>query len=155
MRNLSLVFLLLFSSIAFSFPLAPDTNQTTGDLCTRSNPDFKEYRYGEQIPYCERNVSSGLKARIYADYGVPAKCKSRYTIDHFIPLALGGSNEYENLWPEHKLVKATRPNLETELYWQIRNGRITQQQAIDIITEAKLNPPAIEAGEDSAPCDRP
>jgi hypothetical protein len=156
MKYVTLLALLIFQTAALAFPLAPNPNETTGDLCTRKNPDFKEYRYGEHIPYCNRNVSGGTKSAIYREYGIPAKCKSRYTIDHFIPLSLGGSNEPSNLWPEHKNVKATRPDLEMELYVALRNGEITQQEAIDQIIQQKMNPPPVHSGGSSkADCDVP
>lgn len=48
-----------------------------------------------------RNVSVGLKAEVFAEYGIeyPVLFGS-YEIDHLIPLALGGSNEMANLWPK-------------------------------------------------------
>lgn len=127
-----------------AFPLTPDPQATSGDLCDTRNSDFKEYRYEERIPYCDRNVSSSLKNRIYEAYGIPKKCRKEYTIDHFIPLAIGGSNEAENLWPEHKNLKATRQSLEIDVYYDIRAGRVTQAEAIEVVTQEKLNPPPVE-----------
>lgn len=156
MKYVTLTALLILSATTFAFPLAPNPQATMGDLCTTSNSDFKEYRYSERIPYCNRNVSGSTKSAIYRDYGIPAKCKSRYTIDHFIPLALGGSNEPENLWPEHKNVKATRQGLEEELYWALKKGTITQQEAIDRVVHEKMNPPAVSSGGSKMPeCDQP
>src|SRR5689334_9037 len=106
-------------------------------MCDVRNPDFSEFRYAEKIPYCDRNVSAQLKQEIYRKYGIPKKCQYRYTIDHFMPLSLGGDNLMTNLWPEHKLVKATRQSLEYDLYLQLKEGKITQRQAIDIIFEQK------------------
>src|SRR5690606_24877032 len=81
------------------------------------------------------------KAQIYEMYGVPAKERRRYTIDHFIPLSIGGNNSMENLWPEHKRIKNTRPNLEMEIYELVSSGQITQREGIRRIVEAKMNPP--------------
>lgn len=120
-------------------PLVPDET-TPGSVCTTDHEDFTEYRYAEEIPYCERNVSSGLKNQIYRDYGVPSDCKSEYTIDHFYPLSLGGDNSRENLWPEPKAVKAIRNNLEMKLYKELSKGEITQKAALAQIRKAKLNP---------------
>jgi hypothetical protein len=150
-----IISLLLSSSIAFAntslvydFPSKPDPEITTGDLCNTKNPDFTEYRYAEKIAYCVRNVDFARKQKVYEEYGVPEKCRREYTIDHFIPLALGGSNEITNLWPEHKNVKATRQTLEQELFDKIRDGQITQAYAIRVIVHAKRNPPHAEP----APC---
>ena len=124
-----------------AFPFTPDENVTTGSLCSTGDSDFEEFRYAEQIPYCKRSVSSSDKDRIYRHYGVPQKCRKEYTIDHFIPLAIGGTNRSDNLWPEPKSIKALRKNLELELFQAVSAGRMTQAEAIERIREAKLNPP--------------
>ncbi|HMN70062.1 MAG TPA: HNH endonuclease signature motif containing protein [Bdellovibrionales bacterium] len=117
---------------------------TSGDLCSKDDADFIGYRYEEKVPYCLRNVSYETKTEIYQEYGIPQKCRGEYTVDHFIPLALGGSNDKMNLWPEHKRVKATRQNLEIELYYQLRRGEITHEAAMAVIADAKMNPPAVD-----------
>lgn len=137
---LGLALVLFFSIQSFSYPLTPNPKWAEGSICDRNDVDFYEFRYKEKIPYCERNVSTKLKSKIYALYKIPEKCKRYYTVDHIIPLALGGDNSPENLWPEHKKVKATRPYLEQELYDALRRGEIKQKQAIKIIIEEKFNP---------------
>lgn len=140
--NFTVLLMSLFISavaMALPSPLVPDP-KNRGNICDESNIDFKEYRYSEQIPYCERNVSSRMKIEIYQDYGIEPECRYQYTIDHFFPLSLGGDNSRENLWPEHKNIKASRINLETNLYKQISQGRITQARALQIIQKEKLAP---------------
>lgn len=151
LRQAALLVLSLYTTFSFAYPMTPDPHMTTGVLCTSADKDYTYLRYKEQIPYCRRNVSKGHKAAIYAKYGIPEKCRSRYTIDHFIPLSLGGNNSTENLWPEHKLVKATRPNLENELHMEMEKGTITQRQAVEIIAREKMNPP--RAFVNTADCD--
>lgn len=135
--------LLLVCSLAFSYPEIPDENMTPGDLCTVSNPHFKEFRYEEQIPYCNRRVSSSKKRYIYEQYDIPEYERREYTIDHLIPLSIGGSNSDENLWPEHKEVKALRPQLEWEVYTAVREGDMTQDEAVEIVLEAKFCPSCV------------
>lgn len=103
----SLIFALLVS-----YPAIPNANTTPGNLCTKSDADFAEYRYAEHIPYCDRHVTTGTKRAIYEAYGIPKEDQANYTIDHLIPLSIGGSNDRKNLWTEHKAVKATRPTTE-------------------------------------------
>jgi hypothetical protein len=122
-------------------PVRPEPAITPGDLCTRRDRDFTEFRYRERIPYCERNVPSEQKAHIYDVYNVAENKRERYTIDHLIPLSLGGNNADENLWPEHKQIKALRRNLEMETYVLLDRGEITQAQAIRRVVSAKMNPP--------------
>jgi hypothetical protein len=130
-----------------SFPFVPDTTMTTGSLCNPNDPDFNRPRYKEMISYCSRNVSRETKAEIYAAYGVSRHCWKEYTIDHFIPLSIGGSNRVENLWPEHKSIKALRQELENDLYKRMSLGTITQAEAIRIIKQEKFSPPVTDPSE--------
>lgn len=141
-------------SIANSYPKVPITSLTFGSICDETDKDFEEYRYPEKIPYCERDVKTSLKRKIYEDYGIPKKCHKRYTIDHFIPLSIGGNNSPENLWPEHVLIKATRPNFEQEIYEAVASGVLSQDEAIDlVITEKTKNDQVMrELAEDE--CDQ-
>jgi hypothetical protein len=129
---------------AESYPVKPNPQYTPGDLCSKKDQDFRNYRYSEKIPYCVRNVTSERKAQIYSIYEVPKRTRTNYTVDHFIPLALGGNNSDANLWPEHYKIKELRATLEFDLFQQIENGEISQSDAIDIIVEAKMNPPIAE-----------
>jgi hypothetical protein len=122
------------------FPVVPNEDLTPGELCTIKDPDFTTFRYAEKIPYCERSVSGGLKNEVYRAYKIPAKCISQFTVDHFIPLSIGGSNNFENLWPEHKKLKQTRLNFENEIHIAVRDGRITQRRAVELVYKTKLNP---------------
>ena len=61
----SFLFLILsvfaFNALALDFPKGPDSQVTPGALCTSPS----SYRYAEQIPYCERDVSTQLKGEIF------------------------------------------------------------------------------------------
>lgn len=122
-------------------PVKPNDNLTPGELCTAEDEDFVGYRYKEQLAFCERNVDHWTKTDIYNDYGVNLKYRGGYTIDHLVPLSIGGNNSVSNLWPEPKSVKRLRQNLEFEVYTAVKNGELTQAEAIQIILEAKFNPP--------------
>ena len=140
----TLVVILFTINLCFAFPLTPNKEITYGTLCTKSDPDFKELRYPEQIPYCNRNVDYNTKIRIYESYNIPLKDKDQYTIDHLIPLALGGSNSIHNLWPEHKSLRDGRvdPNgvkYEYFYYEQMKNGKMKQKEAINKLLTNKFN----------------
>ena len=48
-----------------------------------------------------RNVQTTLKKQVYREYGIAyPPTYGTYEADHFIPLALGGSNDIANLFPE-------------------------------------------------------
>src|SRR6476661_9377515 len=114
------------SAAQLEFPYVPNEAMTPGDFCTRQDPDYLGDAYAEKIPKCERDVIYLTKQRIYELYNVKKSCQVNYTIDHFIPLSIGGSNSPANLWPENKSIKALRQNLELDLFQQIRDGKITQ-----------------------------
>jgi len=45
-----------------------------------------------------RNVTEATKAKVFKEYGI--KTRVGYEVDHLIPLAIGGSNDITNLWPQ-------------------------------------------------------
>lgn len=118
-------------------PLNPNNSLTFGTLCDEDNPDFSHLRYDELIPWCRRNVHRWDREAVYEKYGIPPECRHRYIIDHFIPLSLGGDNSYSNLWPEHEHVQNMRSDLEFETFLALKNGELTQSEAIDIVVQAK------------------
>ena len=146
MRSVISIFFLLFLSqqiaaatpVGNSIPVTPDVEKTPGELCSDADKDFHEYRYSEKMPYCIRKVAQWQKDKIYKQYNIPQKCRHRYTVDHFVPLAVGGNNAFENLWPEHVLVKETRQELEQELYEDVRKGLMPSKNAREIIFRAKI-----------------
>lgn len=105
-----------------------------GHLCAPTNPDFAEYRYQEQVPICKRNVSTKKKNEICERDGV--KDRTNYTVDHIIPLSLGGSNADSNLWCQHKSLAVT--NIEYFIYIQLRQNAVSQKQAIRGILKVKF-----------------
>ena len=143
MRLLILLALLLNLSLTLdlhAFPLVPDVKETPGDLCDTRNHDFAGYRFAEKVPYCRRDVSWELKQRVYDKYKIPRQCRREYTIDHFIPLSMGGSNHERNLWPEHRKIKQSRFDLETETYEKLLHGFLKRDEAYEIIRTQKMNP---------------
>lgn len=126
---------------AQAFPLGPHAEMTPGKLCDTPS----EQRYPEKIAYCERNVSTGLKKQIIKDYDeqlgyqVQKMNRQEFKIDHFFPLCAGGSNDVENLWPQHSSVYAITDPLEPELCAKMAKGLLKQQDAIELVIRAKHN----------------
>ncbi len=122
------------------FPIGPAPELTVGSLCKRANT----YRYPEQVAYCVRKVSSNLKDRIIALYNSKLgyhiqNRKIDFKIDHFYPLCAGGSNEADNLWPQHKSVYVLTDLLEQSVCEKMAAGRLAQKDALVLIRKAKLN----------------
>lgn len=137
--------LFLISLSVSAYPEVPNKRLTPGDLCSTKDRDFSGFRYRESIPYCRRAVSYTVKERVYNEYDIPRSERWNYTIDHFIPLAVGGSNHISNLWPEHKNIKRARQSLEYSIYLDLKYGRMTQEQAIKkIIYHKRYNVPFLK-----------
>ncbi len=130
-----------FDAFALAFPIGPNPELTPGSLCDR--PDSR--RYDEQIPYCDRDVSSQLKNEIFDNYRnrlgftLDPKTRSSYKIDHFFPLCAGGSNEESNLWPQHVSVYTITDPLEGVGCDKMKAGKILQKDLIALIKKAKYN----------------
>lgn len=144
LKSLTLaVFVALCSTLSFAgqdFPKGPDATLTPGSLCEHADA----YRYPEKIKYCERDVTPGEKKAIFRSYdqiGYRTRSMNRmdFKIDHFIPLCAGGSNQDDNLWPQHKSVYAITDPLEEPLCQKMAAGVLKQKEAIELIVRAKNN----------------
>lgn len=137
--------LLVFWSISFSaaatstFPQNPNPQLTPGSLCTHPT----SYRYKEHIPYCDRNVDRDTKREVIDDYNrqlgynIRQEDRQQFKIDHLIPLCAGGSNEKDNLWPQHESVYAITDPLEPLACDKMSKGVLTQAHAIELIRQGK------------------
>lgn len=113
----------------------PNSQFTYAHFCHTNDKDFRELRYAQKIPVCNRNVSYTTRVKIYEKYQIPEVDRINYTIDHLIPLSLGGSNAEQNLWPQPK--SQTTAPLESELFFKVRNNEITVQEAINALMKEK------------------
>ncbi len=112
------------------FSVAPDSRLTPGVLCTPRDKDFKEYRYGEKIPYCQRNFSTAEKKEVSRWYGVDWEDHSLYQYDHLLSLCLGGSNALTNVWPMLWDEARKKAGMEAALCRRLANGEVSQAQAV-------------------------
>ncbi|MGE0174374.1 MAG: HNH endonuclease signature motif containing protein [Oligoflexales bacterium] len=121
------------------FPTMPDDSMTPGSLCSRPT----ERRYPEQIAYCKRNVASQTKRNIIRTYDetfgyqIESMNRAEFKIDHLIPLCMGGSNEVDNLWPQHSSVYMHTDLLEQRLCEIMARGELHQAKAVEVIRQAK------------------
>lgn len=124
-----------------AYPIGPHPVLTPGELCDTPS----EHRYPEKIPYCTRDVATTTKKAIFAQYDhdlgfrTQKMQRSEFKIDHFFPLCAGGSNSQRNLWPQHKSVYAITDPLEPEVCGKMAEGRLKQEEAIQLVIKAKLN----------------
>jgi hypothetical protein len=123
------------------FPQGPDLTETPGKLCNKSGTT----RYAERVSYCSRNVDSSLKAEIIKHYDIAfgyqirAMNRADFKIDHLIPLCAGGSNDEDNLWPQHKSVYEITDPLEPLICEKMAAGSLSQAEAVRLIIYAKTH----------------
>ncbi|KAJ3271979.1 hypothetical protein HDV01_006019 [Terramyces sp. JEL0728] len=120
---------------ASSYNIIP--SYTPGCLCTTSDANYQEARYKEGIAYCKRNVGTAEKTRVANNYGVPKSTWSNYEFDHFIPLAIGGSDDDYNLWPEPLTAdnSLAKDKVEAQAYRGMNDGSLTQREAVKLILD--------------------
>ncbi|MEI6398818.1 MAG: hypothetical protein WCO71_08615 [Pseudomonadota bacterium] len=130
------------------FPEHPEASVTPGSLCENS----QTFRYPEHVKYCDRDVDPSLKAAIFVEYDKKFNFETTqmqrmaFKIDHLIPLCLGGSNNQNNLWPQHKTIYENTDPLEPFLCQVLSAGKIKQAEAVKILLEIKKSP--FTAGEE-------
>ncbi|CAN5579576.1 hypothetical protein BH10BDE1_BH10BDE1_33890 [soil metagenome] len=128
-----------FAFAAQNFPEGPRAEMTPGSLCQKNSG----YRYPEHIKYCNRSVDSGMKNEIIKEYdqtfgySVRSMPRRAFKIDHLIPLCAGGSNNQDNLWPQHESVYAITDPLEPLVCEKMADGKLSQADAVQLIHEAK------------------
>ncbi len=146
MRNLLAALTLFVSTPLFAadtFPTSPDSALTPGSLCKKAD----KIRYPEQIAYCSRDVKSDRKKQVIQTYEsqlgfeIMQTGREHFKIDHYFPLCMGGSNESDNLWPQHESVYKYTDPLEPIICQKMAEGKLKQAEAIEIIRKAKANPP--------------
>lgn len=123
------------------YPQGPDLQVTPGKLCDRPT----KYRYPENIAYCERDVVYSTKEIVIGEYDTKFNYKiatlprEDFKIDHLIPLCAGGSNDIQNLWPQHKTIYVITDPLEPILCAKMAQGRLKQADAVGLVIEAKTH----------------
>ena len=83
-------------------PGAVDQHVTLADICTGRTRE-------------RRHVSSATRAKVLQDYNVKDAASVGMELDHLVPLALGGANTADNLWPQPAPDYAIKDRLEVEM----------------------------------------
>ena len=79
------------------YPIYPDPELTPGAVMSVSKNEVCVPGYAKLA----RDVSKKDREAVFERYGIDFnQPRGAYEVDHFIPLALGGSNAVENLWPQ-------------------------------------------------------
>jgi hypothetical protein len=76
-----------------------------------------------------RRVSKRLRARVYERDGIPKGQRRGWTIDHLIPLELGGTNAIANLAAQPKDEAREKDRDENRLHAEVCAGKRTLEAA--------------------------
>jgi hypothetical protein len=77
-----------------------------------------------------RNVTEATKAKVFKEYGITTRVG--YEVDHLIPLAIGGSNDITNLWPQPATPVPgfhQKDLLEVKLHTLVCSGKLDAKKA--------------------------
>lgn len=124
-----------------TYPSHPESQVTPGSLCKKTT----RKRHPEQVNYCKRDVSKSRKEAVIETYdrdfgySITSQNRSQFKIDHYIPLGIGGSNEKDNLWPQHKTFFSRTDIIEQRLFDLMTAGKIKQIEAVQIIKDVKFD----------------
>jgi hypothetical protein len=156
--------LAIVPAFAQDMPSLPDSQKTPGDalktVATAQIADCLSQKTGDNVSVgdpitlplictpgytqCIRNVSTAVKRRVYASYGLQGNhtgyCDSEQgcEVDHLISLEIGGSNDSKNLWPQpfqgEDMNAHVKDQLENWLHAEVCAGRMPLKQAQDEIS---------------------
>jgi hypothetical protein len=76
-----------------------------------------------------RHVTEATKRAVLAEYGVAWEDRRTVEIDHLVPLALGGSNSRENLWPQPIEDAEQKDRVENKVHRDVCAGRVSVEAA--------------------------
>ncbi len=106
----------------------PDPLLTPGDTLPATVEEICISGYSKTV----RAVTSATRKQVYASYGIDPATYGEHELDHLIPLAIGGSNEPANLWPEPDRTSfgfRDKDRLENTLRSLVCSGRLNLAQA--------------------------
>jgi hypothetical protein len=96
---------------AFALDIRPDPDSTEGSV--RIDGHSRELA-------CDRSqnhrgpMTADRRDEVLLRYGLPAGTHPDYEIDHLIPLCLGGSDDFSNLWPQPRQTIEPKWNAEAK-----------------------------------------
>jgi hypothetical protein len=84
---------------AETLPLVPDDRLTPGVVASVDQTEVCATGPAGTYSQQHRLTGAAMKATVYRRYAIEKKGRE-FEIDHRLPLALGGKDDVENLWPQ-------------------------------------------------------
>lgn len=95
-----------------------------------ANPSIGKSQICSHIERPRVDRQSKKIQNLFLQYGISTSEQSNYTIDHLIPVELGGSSDVANLWPQRTTPDShVKDKLENRLKDDICTGAISVQEA--------------------------
>lgn len=79
---------------------APDATCTPGMVIADPNTTASHVCHSGYNPRPSLSVTSALKRKAMAQYGLASSLAAKYELDHRVPVWAGGATTLANLWPE-------------------------------------------------------
>ncbi|HEV2291504.1 MAG TPA: hypothetical protein VGR60_06675 [Gemmatimonadales bacterium] len=114
--------------------LLPDSLETPGAVATTDTAVICRKGYSRSV----RHVTAGVKRQVYSAYATQPHDSTCCEVDHLISLELGGSNDFQNLWPEPYVPHPgarDKDKVENWLHREVCAGRIPVEEAQREIAE--------------------
>lgn len=114
--------------------ILPDSLETPGAVATTDTSLVCRKGYSKSV----RHVTAGVKHQVYIAYATTPHDSTCCEVDHLISLELGGSNDFQNLWPEPYVPHPgarDKDKVENFLHREVCAGRIPIQEAQREIAE--------------------
>lgn len=89
----------IVGAFAEDLPIRPDDKLTPGVVASTDEKEVCATGPNGTYSQQHRQTSSAMKKQVYQRYGIDKKSRD-FEIDHRLPLALGGKDDVENLWPQ-------------------------------------------------------
>lgn len=94
--------------------IRPDPVLTPGAVMTTDPAVFCHMGYSRSV----RHTSGRLKRDVYQAYGIDRR-GGHYEVDHLVPLALGGADTLQNLWPQPRDTIPWNASAKDRLEWRL------------------------------------
>jgi hypothetical protein len=121
----TLVLVLLASASLSAAAARPHRAVTPGLTRPLTRAQVCATRWGRD----RRHVTTGMKRRVAAAYGVPWSQHAQYEFDHLVPRELAGADDERNLWPQPWASAHRKDRLENRLRVLVCRGELPLRTA--------------------------
>lgn len=119
--------LMVFCIINIGSGSLPDSKKTSGDVIPGTMLSWICNKWIDSTPPSMQTI-----LKVYKSYGISINDKS-YSIDHLVPISLGGSNDIKNLWPIKSIDLYHKRKVEKDLFRCVCNGLMPLKEAQAIL----------------------